>query len=218
MSSVPVWGDEGLTPRRLVVRVYAAASRNGYQMMPGGLTRISASPDSLIVSVQRGGGSKDTWVLAGGPVSKVSLLRQPGQPIDVNRATFDLPSRIADNLFWLGRYLERVECAVRMVRAVLPSLSQELDTGSAARAAAGAGILAEMGYITWEGKDYAQLAQQSTDTIFDDQRRGGIAWTASQIRRVACFFATAFPPMPGVCSNASRTISASHNPRFRRRS
>lgn len=185
LSSVPIWGESGLIPRRLVIRVYAAAFGKGYHVMPGGLTRISASPDSLIVSVQRGGGSKDTWVLAGGPVPQFTLLRQPGQPIDVNRATFDLPSRVADNLFWLGRYLERVESGVRMVRAVLPSLSQDLDTGSAARAAAGAGILVGMGYITWEGKCYDQLAQESIATIFDDERRGGIAWTATQIRRVA---------------------------------
>ena len=63
-----------LQPRHLVLRVYAVASGDSYAVMPGGLTRVTASLDSLVVSMQRGGGSKDTWVLADGPTPQFSLL------------------------------------------------------------------------------------------------------------------------------------------------
>ena len=106
--------------------------------MPGGLTRVSPSLDNLVVSMQSGGGSKDTWVLARRARFAVQPAAAPtAHPLDVSRATFDLPSRVADNLFWLGRYAERVEAAARVARALLPRLSQEGDSSSAARAARG---------------------------------------------------------------------------------
>ena len=64
-----------IQPRHLVLRVYVVAAGDSYAVMPGGLTRVTASLDSLVVSMQRGGGSKDTWVLADGPTPQFSLLR-----------------------------------------------------------------------------------------------------------------------------------------------
>ena len=64
LSSVPVWSDSTLTPRRVVLRVYIAAAGDSWIVMPGGLARVSPSPDTPVVSMQRGGGSKDTWVLS----------------------------------------------------------------------------------------------------------------------------------------------------------
>jgi uncharacterized circularly permuted ATP-grasp superfamily protein/uncharacterized alpha-E superfamily protein len=127
LSTVPVAHNGILDARHLVLRVFAVASGDSYAVMPGGLTRVTSSLDSLVVSMQHGGGSKDTWVLADEPVSSFSLLRKTKGPLPVSRATFDLPSRVADNLYWLGRYLERFETAVRAVRAVLPRLFLESD-------------------------------------------------------------------------------------------
>ena len=79
------------------------------RVMPGGLTRVSGSAETMVVSMQKGGGSKDTWVLADGPVSTFSLLPARNQPVELSRGGSDLPSRVADNLFWLGRYAERAE-------------------------------------------------------------------------------------------------------------
>ena len=100
-----------LEPRHMVIRVYAVPSGGSYVVMPGGLTRISSSLDSMVVSMQSGGGSKDTWVLGDAPAPPFTLLRPAKHPLEVSRATFDLPSRLADNLFWLGRYTDRVESA-----------------------------------------------------------------------------------------------------------
>jgi uncharacterized circularly permuted ATP-grasp superfamily protein/uncharacterized alpha-E superfamily protein len=147
LSTVPVWEDGPLRPHQLVLRVYAVASNGSYTVMPGGLTRVTTSFDSLVASMQGGGGSKDTWVVAEGPTSQVSLLPSAPVQLDVSRATFDLPSRVADNLFWLGRYMERVEPAVRVARAILPRLFLDADLAALAGVAAGIGILSGLGYI-----------------------------------------------------------------------
>ncbi len=132
LSTIPVAHDGKLEPRHLVLRVFAAASATGWAVMPGGLTRFTSGPDSLVVSMQRGGGSKDTWVLSHEPEPSFSLLRPAGSGLEVNRATFDLPSRVADNLFWLGRYVERFEMSVRALRAAPPRLYQDADPASRA--------------------------------------------------------------------------------------
>jgi uncharacterized circularly permuted ATP-grasp superfamily protein/uncharacterized alpha-E superfamily protein len=125
LSSVPVWQGQALEPRPLVLRMYVAASGDSYAVMPGGLTRVAAGAEVPIVSMQRGGGSKDTWVLSDGPVSLVSLLAPPTIRIQRDRRGGDLPSRVADNLFWLGRYAERVEHLVRVLRSVVARLTDE---------------------------------------------------------------------------------------------
>ena len=83
--------------------------------------------------MQRGGGSKDTWVLSDGPVSPVTLLPSGGaSPLRPERRAADLPSRVADNLFWLGRHAERAEHAIRLLRSIVVRLTQEdtMDEGS----------------------------------------------------------------------------------------
>jgi uncharacterized alpha-E superfamily protein len=106
------------------LRTYLAASEDSFVMMPGGLSRVSGSADTMIASMQRGGGSKDTWVLSEEPVNTFSLLRPAGQPVELTRGGGDLPSRVADNLFWLGRYAERAEGLTRLLRGVLMRLTE----------------------------------------------------------------------------------------------
>ena len=113
--------------RRFVVRAYLAAASggavsDGYEVMPGGLTRVTGSTDTLVVSLQKGGGSKDTWVLADGPVSDLTLLAAATQPVELSRGGSDLPSRVADDLYWLGRYVQRADAKVRLARAVFNRL------------------------------------------------------------------------------------------------
>jgi uncharacterized circularly permuted ATP-grasp superfamily protein/uncharacterized alpha-E superfamily protein len=119
----PVLFNGEVQSRRFVVRAYLAAAEGSYMVMPGGLTRVTASPDSLIVSLQRGGGSKDTWVLGDGPVSQVTLLAPASAPVTLSRGGSDLSSRVADDLFWLGRYAERAESVVRLARCVFNRLA-----------------------------------------------------------------------------------------------
>ena len=126
LSSVPVWSDHGLVPRRVVLRVYIAASGNSWIVMPGGLTRVSPSADTPVVSMQHGGGSKDTWVLSHQPVDTFTLRRPRDLPVELHRGTSsDLPSRAAEHLFWLGRYAERCEHLARVLRCILVRMTAE---------------------------------------------------------------------------------------------
>ena len=85
---------------------------------------------SLVVSMQAGGGSKDTWVIGGADDTAYELEPSP-QPSFTSST--ELSSRMADNLFWLGRYAERLEANARLFRVLLP--------GTLRRAAAGAARL-----------------------------------------------------------------------------
>jgi uncharacterized circularly permuted ATP-grasp superfamily protein/uncharacterized alpha-E superfamily protein len=123
-SQAPVWrsgsgvgGAQGFSARALGIRVYAIATPSGYRVMPGGLARI-ASDAADIVSMQRGGGSKDVWVLAADRRSVDEVIGASAAPRSVARHD-DLPSRLAENLFWLGRYSERCEDKARLLRATL---------------------------------------------------------------------------------------------------
>jgi uncharacterized circularly permuted ATP-grasp superfamily protein/uncharacterized alpha-E superfamily protein len=106
----------GFAARALGIRVYAIATPNGYRVMPGGLARI-AGDTADVVSMQRGGGSKDVWVLA---ADRRSTDEASGSMAPRTVARHDeLPSRLAENLFWLGRYSERCEDKARLLRATL---------------------------------------------------------------------------------------------------
>jgi uncharacterized circularly permuted ATP-grasp superfamily protein/uncharacterized alpha-E superfamily protein len=193
LSSVPVWQDGGgLEPRHMVLRVYVVASEGSYAVMPGGLTRITSSLDSLVASMQHGGGSKDTWVLSSTPVPQTSLMAPASTSLEVSRATFDLPSRVADNLFWLGRYAERVESAVRVARAILTRLYQESDPTNAAGLEAGVRIMAALGHLSpkliesnGNATDSASLERNMLAAIYDSDEQSSLGWTLSQLRRVA---------------------------------
>jgi uncharacterized circularly permuted ATP-grasp superfamily protein/uncharacterized alpha-E superfamily protein len=126
LSSVPVWSDGALAPRRVVLRVYIAAAGDSWIVMPGGLTRVSPSPDTPVVSMQHGGGSKDTWVLSPQPVDPFTLRRARDLPVELHRGVgSDLPSRAAENLFWLGRHAERCEHLARVLRCILVRMTDE---------------------------------------------------------------------------------------------
>jgi uncharacterized circularly permuted ATP-grasp superfamily protein/uncharacterized alpha-E superfamily protein len=126
-SQAPVWqsaGAQGLSARALGIRVYAIATPTGYRVMPGGLARI-ASDAADIVSMQRGGGSKDVWVLASDRRATDDAGGLGVAPRTLARHD-ELPSRLAENLFWLGRYSERCEAKARLLRATLGVRSNAL--------------------------------------------------------------------------------------------
>ncbi len=126
-STVPSFIDRHIEPRFAVIRSFAVASGGDYQVMPGGLTRIARQQDDFIVSNQAGGISKDTWVLADEPDKQVSLWFQPGRDVVLSATAEPLTSRAANNLFWVGRYLERIKAATRLMRTILLKLAETLE-------------------------------------------------------------------------------------------
>ncbi len=118
LSTTPVWTQDRLEPRPFVLRVYAAVGADGkFHVMPGGFCRISDRMDSRAVAMGAGVQTADVWIAASRPVEQTSLLpRADAAPI--RRIMGNLPSRAADNLFWLGRYIERAEATLRLIRAL----------------------------------------------------------------------------------------------------
>lgn len=114
LSTTPAWVDGRLLPRPMSVRVFAARTRSGWTFLPGGYARIGRTGDATALGMQRGGSVADVWVMRDAPVPEETLL--DGGSFR-REDTGTLPSRAADNLFWLGRYIERTEGAVRLLRA-----------------------------------------------------------------------------------------------------
>lgn len=111
---------EQLMARNVGLRVFAVATPDGYRVMPGGLTRVAGEGDTRGIAMQRGGRSKDTWVLSDAPVNAAfSLLSRTVQPDDLVTARANVTSRAAENLFWYGRYGERCEMAARLLRVAI---------------------------------------------------------------------------------------------------
>jgi uncharacterized circularly permuted ATP-grasp superfamily protein/uncharacterized alpha-E superfamily protein len=120
LSHAPTWKNEdgSVVSRATALRVFAVATPNGYTVMPGALTRV-APREGDVVSMQSGGSSKDTWVLAGRPVTRIPLRRPRLGASDVAASVVDIASRVGENLFWMGRYAERCEGLARLLRAAL---------------------------------------------------------------------------------------------------
>lgn len=123
LSTAPVYVEGKLQPRPITLRVYAARTEKGWTIMPGGFARVGSSLDTTAIAMQRGGQAADVWVLSSKPVERVSLLPQDGQKL-VRNSPGSLPSRAADNLIWLGRYAERCEATVRILRAYNARLAE----------------------------------------------------------------------------------------------
>jgi uncharacterized circularly permuted ATP-grasp superfamily protein len=123
-SQAPVWytkNSDGFSGRALGIRVYAIASAEGYRVMPGGLGRFASYAHAEIVSMQRGGGSKDIWVLSEPKGEPEEAGAGIADRVDRRGAPkhYDLPSSLVENLFWMGRYAERCEDKTRLLRASL---------------------------------------------------------------------------------------------------
>jgi uncharacterized circularly permuted ATP-grasp superfamily protein/uncharacterized alpha-E superfamily protein len=123
LSTMPVWRDGKLEPRPFILRVFLARHGDGWAAMPGGFVRIGDPDDVYAISLQRGALTADVWIPSKTPLVETTLLPSPDR-ILIQRASGTLPSRAADNLFWLGRYMERTEATLRLVRALLARMSE----------------------------------------------------------------------------------------------
>ena len=125
LGLAPVFEKGQFGAKPISLRVFAAWTPNGWMVMPGGLTRVAANDTVRALSMQSGASSKDAWVLSTTPVDNFSLLTNGGRSLEIKRHGESAPSRAMDNLFWLGRYAERTESFVRILRAVAARVSDE---------------------------------------------------------------------------------------------
>lgn len=126
LSTTPVYVGGWLEPRPASLRVYLARTPEGWTVMPGGFARVGLSLDPTAIAMQRGGQAADVWVVSDRPVERETLL--PQESDSFNRTMpGSLPSRAAENLTWLGRYIERSEDTVRILRAYHVRLAETSD-------------------------------------------------------------------------------------------
>ena len=191
-STTPLMDGNQLTPRQMIVRSFLVSRPDGgYEVMPGGLSLVAGGPDEQEISMQAGAGSKDTWVVSGGPVSTFSLLPPSSQPIALSRGGGDLPSRVADNLFWLGRYAERAEAIARLARTICLRLSEQTDP----RLVEGSELTPLLTALYMQthatlspppaSKDAPSAEDRLTDAIFDGRHPGTLRATIRSTHRVA---------------------------------
>lgn len=185
LSTMPVLQGGRLQPRPMVLRVFAAATPDGWQVMPGGFCRISDESDARAVTMRSGVRSSDVWVTSDRPVEPVTLLPSPDR-IGIRRIVGILPSRAADNLFWLGRYLERTEATLRLVRALLGRLINADDQapGHAETIKRLANLLVAWGAAPAGGKGRLVGAQASS-ALHDLDQYGSAAASVREARRTA---------------------------------
>ena len=130
LSTTPVWENGRITPKPFVLRVFAAATKHGWTVMPGGFCRIAEQADARAVSMGNGARAADVWIVSDKAVQTSTLL-PAGDTVRIRRIAGVLPSRAADNLFWLGRYLERAEATLRLIRALGSSMRDPAKTDRA---------------------------------------------------------------------------------------
>jgi uncharacterized alpha-E superfamily protein len=172
LSTAPVWSDGQLVPRPFSLRVFATATADGWRVMPGGFCRISARPDARAVSMGEGVQSADVWVLSSKPVVMETLL-PASDKVRIRRILGNLPSRAADNLFWYGRYLERAETTLRVVRCLCArSLEMDLSSGDLSKTLALLGHqLFAWGAVTKENEE-APIFTIARQALCDDKAYG----------------------------------------------
>ena len=185
LSTTPALREDRLEAAPFVLRVYAAATPDGMKIMPGGFCRTSNHPDARAISMGGGARTADVWVLSDDPVERITLLASKDE-VKVRRILGRLPSRAADNLFWLGRYLERAEATLRLVRSLCTSL---MDSEAALHSSGETLARLQQLLIDWGALDEKALGSRALDaarvTLHDQKAYGSVIYLVRAARRTA---------------------------------
>ena len=126
----PTWVNNHVVAWPSVIRLFGCATKNKIEVMPGGVARVADSPEKLDESLACGSMSKDVWVLNNGPVKPLTLLSSGKQNVELRRTAMELPSRVAEHMFWLGRFAERMEFMAKHARYCSSQLTSEVSSDS----------------------------------------------------------------------------------------
>lgn len=191
MSTAPVVASDGLEPRRLVLRTFGVGGNDGYRFLHGGLGRVSPDSMSWDVSNQRGGIAKDIWVLA--PSEFEAAMTARGRHRDTLQLTaaepesLSLAPRVADDLFWLGRYAERAESSARLVTVVDDLVADHWGRTGSPGFTAMREMLLTLGQVT--GVPTPGVEEHPTEflrrIVFDEETPGTIAYSVRRLARTA---------------------------------
>jgi uncharacterized circularly permuted ATP-grasp superfamily protein/uncharacterized alpha-E superfamily protein len=186
-SSTPSLINGRIEPRNVLFRSFLVGNENTYTCMTGGLGRTSADPGNFVISNQLGGFSKDTWIIS----------PEPGYTLSSNRDVLKtktpvvsgvLPSHTAENLFWVGRYAERVLGNARFQRTVMQFVVEgnrlQFDSDIKTEEYLLKALTAYT--CTWPGFTGPKAAQhfanpwnELTDILFNIERPGSLSYNFS---------------------------------------
>ena len=125
LGTTPSYGANGLEPKAYALRVFATAVPGGFTVMPGGLA-MTVNPGASMALTAPDGASRDVWVLSDKPQPIFKSLWRPAmEAAQIQRSPRELPSRAADNLFWLGRNIEQADWTFRVLRACLTRIEED---------------------------------------------------------------------------------------------
>ena len=176
LSQAPVWKSAAtseLGTRALTIRVYAVVTPTGVRVMPGGLARVANEAAADVVSTQRGGGAKDVWVLNENPHEDTLTSIQSGKWANLTRQDY-IPSRLVENLFWLGRYTVRCENTARLLLRTLGARSDARVWQHSLQ------ICRNLSAVSAETEIFDALRTRDSQGLQADVRH--LAWCASQVR------------------------------------
>ncbi len=188
-SEVPCLDGRSFVPRPVVLRLFLVHDGARWRAMPGGLARVLAPDELPTDNLASGGLTKDVWVLNDLGSDIVGPPAPVLPPLALRRTAGELPSRVADNLFWFGRSVERLDRAARLVRAtvarvvrggaVLPREMAELEC--LLRCLVEAAVIPPDAAAATSS---AGLAQTLLATVRDGRERGAIARLFAEAARL----------------------------------
>ncbi|MCB1756628.1 MAG: circularly permuted type 2 ATP-grasp protein [Gammaproteobacteria bacterium] len=196
LSEAPCSGPAGLEQRGLILRGFAVAHDTGYTVMAGGLTRVSSDSVEGLVSNQIGSLSKDTWIVSSDKETQTNLWLHPQHKLHESAPERLVYGRSADNLFWMGRYIERTDMGLNLLafigrspglvpaNAVFPWPAGETKPFML-------GLLTELSY-TYPGftspdnyRDIQAVTRELRDFCTNADRIGSLANNATQLVNAA---------------------------------
>jgi uncharacterized alpha-E superfamily protein len=184
MASAPTLTPAGLAPRRSVLRAFAVPRNDSFSVMPGGLTRVAPDGGVGRISNQAGAISKDTWVLASEPEGLTGFWLDSGPTVERVDPMASIPSRTAENLWWLGRHAERAEAITRLLRVVYDRRNDFQGSANPAGIESLRTLLIALTYTTATYPGFVGAGaehrlespgRELLDLVVDDQRSGTLA-------------------------------------------
>ena len=189
LASVPSLTDHGVQPRRMVLRTFLVSRRGSFEAMAGGLTRVAPGPDAGPIANQAGAWSKDTWILASEPETAGGFWLQEGPAAGVG-PELAVSARAGENLFWLSRYAERAESAVRLLRVVHDRRNEFQHAANPAGTACLTTLYQALTHVTstypgFVGGEVDHPTTELSSLVFDGDRSGTVGFAVHSLLAAA---------------------------------
>ncbi len=225
LTQAPFWYQGRLVSRPMFLRIFVINSPSGVYVMPGAICQslpiqgfdgetetdhaYSGQDSSAIKNLysDKNTGSvsstadqdvqiKDTWIRSSQPIQELNAQKKRNRNPDLALVEGSVPSRTAENLYWLGRYLERAESTVRLLRQITEKHSE-------ASAAADINFTAMVERFAQGVRGGYLLYPYSCQPCSDEQGPGSVSqtiidglnnqqWAGALVQTLDAFYASAY--------------------------